>query len=180
MNRNQQDFQEFSRFVESTPRDTRPACDRLIEERVRRDICPRPEHIWVRMAVIQGVAGAASLAFCPQFGLGLPEHVPFLHAIHQSAPLGVFYFICGILFMAGGALLSCLLLTLDERRVIRRTHPVFHLLFSAMSYGALMGLGTEGFVLHSLLWIAGAFTASAGLFGAGGVLLTAWRSQGVQ
>ncbi len=156
-NRSEQQAElEFGEFLAAELMAPAPALDEVILKRVQRDLCPARWKIWLRLTLVGVTAGLFTLTICPQFGLGFGGHNEFLHAVHQAAPPQVFYLLCGLFFVSFGAGIGGMVLKRAEVRTLGQQKYLYFTLYSMLVYLGLVVLGTEAFVISSLVWVIGA------------------------
>lgn len=151
-----QTLQAFCDFVEAAPVVPSAAVDRLILDRVTRDLQPPLGWLYAKFAAIEAGAGVATLFLCPQFGFVPGGHSTYLHALHEQAGFFTFYLICGLLFVILGALLSALLLGYNELRAIGTSRYLYYLVFGVVAFLSFFVAGAEILWLSAGPWILGA------------------------
>lgn len=162
----QQLEQEFAEFIAAEPLAPTPALDDVILKRVARDLCPARWKIWARLTLVEVTAGLLTLTICPQFGLGFGQHNEFLRALHAATTPPVFYLLCGLIFVSFGAGLGGLVLAPAEIRTLGQQKYLYFTVYSLLSYLGLLGLGSEAFVISSLVWVLGALLGNILTFAA--------------
>ncbi|MDO3378862.1 hypothetical protein [Geoalkalibacter halelectricus] len=153
--RRQGDFEEFARFVEAAPLRPRAQTDAAILRQARRGQNPSPPAVLGKFLAVQLSAGIATLAVCPQFGVGAAAHQGLLHGLHAQAHPALYYLTCGLIFVLFGALLSGLAANRRELKALGRGRHAYFLGYSICAYLTLMLLGSESFLLLSMFWIVG-------------------------
>lgn len=162
---------ELADFIEARSIIPRPATEAAVFRLVRERSLFDRQAFWARFLPLQVLSGLATLALCPQFGVGGRWSGRLEALLHVSAHPWLFYATCGLFFVLFGALLSGLLLTGPQFRVA--SAPRIYRLFAAYSLGAyllLSLLGREAFVLVSLTWLLGALAGNILGFELGGWL----------
>ncbi len=162
----QQLEQEFAEFIAAEPLAPAPALDEVILLRVARDLCPARWKIWARLTLVQVTAGLLTLTICPQFGVGFGQHNEFLHALHAATTPLVFYLLCGLIFVSFGAGLGGLVLTRAEILTLGQQKYLYFTVYSLLSYFGLVILGSEAFVIISVVWVLGALLGNILTFAA--------------
>lgn len=162
----QQLEQEFAEFVAAEPLAPAAALDEMIIKRVAHNLRPVWWEIWGKLTLVEVAAGLLTLTLCPQFGLGFGQHNEFLHALHSATTPPVFYLLCGLIFVSFGAALGGLVLPPAAIRTFGRQKYLYFILYTLLAYLALVTLGSEAFVLGSLLWMAGALLGNLVAFSA--------------
>lgn len=147
---------EFAEFVDVEPATPATGVDNTVLNMVARDLRPTPWKIFVKLTLVEVAAGLATLTVCPQFGLGFVRHNALLHDLHVATSPGVFYLLCGVLFVTLGAVLAGFVLTRHEIRAISHASNRYFALYSILAYLVLVVLSPELFVAASLTWIVGA------------------------
>lgn len=162
----QESLRQFAEFVEAAPVAPSTQMDVAVLRTVAKDLRPAPSRIYAKLTLTGVATGLVTLAFCPQFGLGFGSHNEFLHTLHAATPPAVFYLLCGVLFVALGALLGGFVLTRQEIRAVSHTRNRYFAAYSVLAYATLATLGSEVFVAASLVWIVGALLSNILCFGA--------------
>ncbi|BCR06067.1 hypothetical protein DESUT3_31360 [Desulfuromonas versatilis] len=161
-----QRLREFAEFVDADPVAPTQRIDEAVRRMVVKDLRPALWKSFGKLTLVEAAAGLATLSVCPQFGLGFGGHNELLHGLHAAIPTGVFYLLCGVLFVILGAVLGGLVLTRQEIGAIGRLRHLFFTAYSLLAYVALVFLGPEAFAAGSLAWILGAILGNVGGFGA--------------
>ncbi len=147
---------KFTDFIESEQVAPNDRLDGAVLNMVRKELRPALWKVYGKLTLVEATAGLLTLTICPQFGFGLGQHNQFLHALHSSTPPAVFYLLCGLFFVLIGATLGGLLLNRAEIRTIGRSRYFYFAVYSVLAFLLLLALGTEAFVVSSLVWILGA------------------------
>ncbi|WP_305041537.1 hypothetical protein [Geoalkalibacter sp.] len=153
--RRQGNFEEFARFVEAAPLRPRTQTDAAILRQARRGQNPSLPTILGKFLAVQLSAGLATLAVCPQFGLGAATHHAFLHGLHAQSHPAFYYLSCGLIFVLFGALLSGLAANRRDLKALGRGRQAYFLGYSLCAYLALVLLDSEAFALLSVFWLIG-------------------------
>ncbi|ADH84866.1 hypothetical protein [Desulfurivibrio alkaliphilus] len=161
---------EFSAFVEARPIMPRPATEAAIFRLVRERSLFNLQAFSARFLPVQAVSGLATLAVCPQFGIGGHWGGRLEALLHVSANPWLFYATCGLFFVLFGALLSGLLIGLRPRGAGGLGAYSLFAVYSLVAYLLLSLLGGEAFVLVSLAWLVGALAGNILGFELGGRL----------
>lgn len=162
----QQLEQEFAEFIAAEPLAPSAALDEVILQRVARDLRPARWKIWTRLTLIEVTAGLLTLTICPQFGLGFGQHNQFLHSLHAATTPLVFYLLCGLIFVSFGAGIAGVVLPRAEIRILGRQKYLYFTLYTVLAYLALVTLGSEAFILSSLVWMVGGLLGNIATFSA--------------
>lgn len=162
----QQIVQEFAEFIAAEPLTPAAALDEMIIKRVARDLRPVWWKIWGKLTLVEVAAGLLTLTLCPQFGLGFGQHNEFLHALHAAATPPVFYLLCGLIFVSFGAALGGLVLPRAAIRTFGRQKYLYFTLYTLLAYLTLVTLGSEAFILSSLVWMVGGLLGNLVTFSA--------------
>lgn len=161
---------ELAAFIEARPIMPRPATEAAVFRLVRERSLFDRQAFWALFLPLQAISGLATLAVCPQFGVGGRWGGRLEALLHVSAHPWLFYATCGLFYVLFGALLSGLLTGPQFRAA---GAPRVYRLFAAYSLGAylLLGLlGSEALVLVSLAWLPGALAGNILGFELGGRL----------
>jgi hypothetical protein len=148
---------EFAEFANAAPAKPSKDVDRAVMDMVANDLLPSPMKVYGKFTLVEAASGLLTLAFCPQFGFGFGQHNEFLHSLHATTTPVVFYLLCGLFFVLLGAGMSGLILNRDEVRSVGNKKFLYFVIYSVLAYLILIMLGTEAFVISSLVWILGAF-----------------------
>ncbi len=152
----QETLQEFTYFIESEQIVPGDHLDGAVLNMVRKELRPALWKVYGKLTLVEATAGLLTLTICPQFGFGFGQHNQFLHALHSSTPPAVFYLLCGLFFVIFGATLGGLILNQAEIRTVGRSRYFYFAVYSVLAFLILLALGTEAFVISSLVWILGA------------------------
>jgi hypothetical protein len=136
-----------------------------LKEKIKHDIHQRLNPAWssvfLKLALIQFVAGFLVLLVCPQFNLGFFPHSSLGHLFMSWGEFAC-TLACGALFIGTGLMISLLVLTTDELRILRlREFSTFGIV-SLLSLGAFMILGVEFQLVLFVAWICGAMISAVG------------------
>jgi hypothetical protein len=159
-------LREFAEFIEAELIAPSKKVDEAVLREVAKDLCPAAWKVFTKLTLVEVAAGLFTLAFCPQFGLGVATHNPFLHELPAGISPAVFYFICGMLFVSLGAALGGLVLKRQEIRAVSPTRNRYFVGYSLLAYVVLVALGPEVFVASSLTWVVGALLGNVLGYGA--------------
>lgn len=162
----QQRQQEFAEFIAAEPLAPSAVLDEVIFQRVARDLRPARWKIWAKLTLIQATAGLLTLTICPQFGLGFGGHNEFLHSLHAATTPLVFYLLCGLIFVSFGAGIAGVILQRGEIRTLGQQKYLYFTLYTLLAYLALVTLGSEAFILSSLVWMVGGLLGNIVTFSA--------------
>jgi hypothetical protein len=153
----QKDYEEFSSASgEAVP----VAMSAAISERVRSDLNPSAFRVFGKTAVIHSFVGAATLLFCPQFGVSFTSGMglmPYLMKYGESVcMLG-----CGALFTAVSLMVASLVLRPEEVRALKENEILQLATLSTLSLGAISFLGGEIALTLGFVWLLGAILGGA-------------------
>jgi len=154
-------LKDFAEFIEAEPLAPSTTADRAVLGRVARDLRPAPWSVLGKLTLVEVSAGLLTLAVCPQFGLGVSRHNPWIHALHVTTSPAIFYLLCGLFFVIFGAGLGGLILNRAEIRAVGNGRYPYFFGYSVVAYLILVSLGAEAFVASSVFWILGAFLGNA-------------------
>jgi hypothetical protein len=149
------DVQEFAAFLAAEPVVPGRGTDEAILRRVRKATRPALWHVLGKLTLVQGAAGTATLAICPQFAIGFRPHSELLHLLHIWAGPVLHYLFCGIFFVIFGAVLGGLILNRAERKVLENKRNLYFLAYGLAAYSIFFALGAEALLFGILLWIGG-------------------------
>ncbi len=160
-NKNEQDIRkEFVEFISTDQIAPGKHLDRAILTKVKSDLHPSLWKVYGKFTMIEAAAGLATLAICPQFGLGFGRHNQFLHDLYSTISPFLFYLLCGVLFVVLGAILGSLVLNRAEIRATGNSKYLYFAIYSTIAYLILITLGAEVFVVSSLAWVLGALVGN--------------------
>lgn len=154
MDKNNREFLEFMGQGEKPPK--------ALMEMTSRDIqlSFQKQSILARLLSAMTLGGFATLLFCPQFGIGLPEGHGITHTFRLIGDWACATF-CGFLFLAFGVLFSNLIMKGEEIWWVwrRYKHPL--VLLPTFLWASLMltniSLSKEGeTILYHIVWLASA------------------------
>ena len=148
---------EFAEFVEVNPAAPSKKKDKAVMDMVSNDLLPAPMKVYSKFTLVEAASGLLTLTLCPQFGLGFGRHNELLHSLHAATTPVIFYLLCGLFFVLLGAGISGLILNRAEIRTVGNKKFTYFAIYSVLAYLILIVLGSEVFVLSSLIWIMGAF-----------------------
>ncbi len=157
--------QEFAEFVTVEPLAPATVLDEMIIKRVTRDLRPLWWKTWGKLTLVEVAAGMLTLILCPQFGLGF-QHNELLHTLHSATTQPIFYLLCGLIFVSLGAALGGLVLPRAAIRSFGGQKYLYFILYTLLAYLALVTLGSEAFVLSSLVWMVGGMLGNLVTFSA--------------
>jgi hypothetical protein len=144
------DSAEFRAFSQSEPIAPPPVIHDHLRRVVARDLSPSLFGITSKVAGAHLIAALVSLAICPQFGIGPFGGDAGLMAFLMSWGWMACAAGCGAVFMMGTGILSAVVLSPDEKRVLAPHSPwIFTSLSSASWAVFMMAMATEASSGHS-------------------------------
>ncbi|HEY8278466.1 MAG TPA: hypothetical protein VIH99_02505 [Bdellovibrionota bacterium] len=108
-----------------------------------------------KLAFIQTLAGALSLAYCPQFGMAFSRSHGLMHYLMQYGK-SVCMLGCGALFVGVSLLAASLVLRPEEVRALRERRLLQITATVGLSLGAFVCFGAEVMEAMTLAWALGA------------------------
>jgi len=146
---------EFKEFLEA---DTTPIPRALSENvlgAVKTQLNPSFWQVLAKLAMIQVVAGAVSLTFCPQFGVSFTGSQGLMHYLMQYGE-NVCMVGCGALFTGMSLLVASLALRPEEVRALREHRLLQVTTVAALSLAVFACSGAEIIGGFALVWTLGA------------------------
>ncbi len=132
---------------------------------IQKELNPSFSSVLVILGLIHTVAGAVTLLFCSQFGVGFSEFGKhFFHQLHQLSPVLCMGF-CGSLFVGSGAALGSYLLRPEQIRIVRK-HGFAYLAFISIFFLLVfLSLGQHSFnAVEVVSWIMAAILIGRVIF----------------
>ncbi len=160
-------IREFSHFVDAPSLTPRRKTDEAVLRRAQTGGRPSLRAVVLKFSAIQGAAGMATLALCPQFGVGTASHNAFVHSLHAHAHPALYYLSCGVLFVLLGAFLIGIASNRRDLKALGRRKFAYFCGYTLGAYLVLLLAGTEPFLLVSTFWLLGGFGAQLIGFGIG-------------
>ncbi len=152
---------ELREFVQAVPVAPSQGLSDSILSRVHRDLHPSFLALFLKLSAIHAIVGGVTLAFCPQFGLGLTAGMGlmgfFMRWGEQACMVG-----CGAVFMGGSLLIASLVLRPEEVRAIRKTELLQVGMLALLSIGSFVCTGAAVVVSLGLFWILGSIVGGLG------------------
>lgn len=146
---------EFKQFLEADTNPVPAALSENVLAAVKTQLHPTFWQVLAKLAVIQAVAGAASLAFCPQFGISFTGNHGLMHYLMQYGE-NVCMVGCGALFTGLSLLVASLALRPEEVRTLRKHRLLQVTTIAALSLAAFACSGAEIIAGYGLVWTLGA------------------------
>ena len=154
-NKEKQWLKEFQSFVQSNDSPSMET-SRAIFSHVRLDLHPPFTHVLLKLGAIQLFAGALTLLFCPQLGVGPFLSQDGLMILFMQFGAAACAAACGAIFLGIGTCLASLFLRPEELRTLRQRQLVGIPLMSVVSLMLLMLAGASGSAILYLVWLIGA------------------------
>lgn len=153
---NQQNWEsDFREFLDSEKHAVPKALSAQVLAKIDSKLHPSFWQVLGKLALVQAVAGAISLMFCPQFGISLGGGHGLMHILMKYGDT-VCQLGCGFLFMSLSLLVASFALKPEEVRAIRE-HRWLQLgslaMLSVVVFACTGGTVALGF---GLIWAAGA------------------------
>ena len=155
----QNDFKEFVHFLKDAV-EPPPALSMSTFSHVRSELNPSFPWVLFKVFLLHLVGSTATLLFCPQYEISFGASqgiMPYLMDVHPA----ICFIACGLIWMIGGQLLTFLLLTLDEKRILGGHRWSFALAAIGLSLVTFECLGNLSLDLWLALWILGALSIVA-------------------
>jgi hypothetical protein len=134
-----------------------------LKQKIRADIHARLNPSWtkvfLKLAFIQFLSSFLVFAICPQFNLAFSEHTVLGHLFMQWGEFAC-NLACGAIFLGTGTMISLLVLSFDELRVLRLKNISSFSLLSLIALTIFMVLGVKFHLVMFTAWILGALVSS--------------------
>lgn len=153
--------EEFREFATLDRVEVPKGFSEKILDHVRTSLNPSGASVFLKLTLIHFLVGAATLSFCPQFGVSLTSSMGLMHYLMQFGE-SVCMLGCGAVFMGSSLLVASLALRPEEVKVLRRNRVLQILSLAALSIGALIGVGGEVVISFGLIWVLGAILGGTG------------------
>ena len=169
--------EEFYEFM-SAPEVTPPAAVRnSVLSRVRSDLNPSNQQVFLKMLAVHSVVSLFSLSICSQFGIQFLRIYDAMGAMMSLVGHTYCMAFCGLLYLGISALALSLLLRPEEIKVVRR-HRIMQLtLLSGLSLGVFLCIGAQVLLLPGALWIVGSLIGGITTLELGWMLRSKFRRQ---
>jgi hypothetical protein len=145
---------DFRDFLDAEPAQVPILLTEKIAQRVQNELQPSSGRIFIKLVLIQAVAGSISLLFCPQFGIE-PTSSEGLMPYLMPFGMGVCMVGCGALFTSLSFLFASIALRTEEVRGIRAHRWLQLSSVTALSLGALICAGGEVAAVWAIAWAMG-------------------------
>lgn len=151
--------QSFKGFLEVEPRTVDPAVEKLLLDQIHLKLNPPLSRVFMKILMIQGITGASTLLFCPQFGTSWGGGMGLMVHFSRLGPVGCLS-ACGAVFTGVSWIVISSILNPEEVLVLQK-YKWFQLSAILMiSLGILTYLGTATSLSATVSWLAGAFSAA--------------------
>lgn len=146
------DFREFLEMEEvAVPQ----ALSARVADPILRKLNPSFWQVFLKLILIQAVAGGVSLLYCPQFGVSFTSSHGLMHYLMQYGET-VCMVGCGALFTGASLLVASFALRPEEVRVFREHRLLQMTSIAALSIGAFFCVGGTIVGGLALVWALGA------------------------
>ncbi len=117
---------------------------------------PRPAiwKIFFKLAAIQAACATFTLIFCPQFEIGFAKHDHLADLIQHSDGFG-FMFVCGMIFLGGGAAIAPIIFKQAEIKAMERSVLIYFPTASLLAVILFYSVGADIDWTHALPWFLG-------------------------
>jgi hypothetical protein len=139
--------------------------DQKIKKMILERLNPSGSRVFLKLALIQSVAGFFVLMICPQFHLGFFPH-SFLGHILMSWGEVYCNLACGAIFLGCGTFFSLVAMSADEMRVLKKFQFIQFPLLIFLSLISFVFFGVKIQLLMFLVWGLGALVSACGVLGA--------------
>lgn len=163
---------DFREFQQATPLEVPSGLEQRILQTVRRDLNVVLWKFFTKLALVQVLAGGATLLVCPQFGLGpLGGGAGIMHIVMQYGTVACALF-CGSIFLGSSAIGSLFVFGWGERQYLYKGRFWIFGVLGVASVCALMLASAVNFrslhVWHhlefALIWAVGGAVLAQLLF----------------
>jgi len=145
---------EFLEFVNSDPVPPPALLTEKLKITISQDLRPAIWKIFVKLAGMQAVCATITLFFCPQFNIGFAKHDYLANLVHHSEGL-VFMFVCGMIFLGGGAVIAPLFFNQAEMKAIERSVLIYFPITALFAVMLFYSLGADIYWSLALPWFSG-------------------------
>ena len=149
-----QDFEDFMNPKEEI--DPSSSISNIILNKVSNSLNPSQLKVFVKLLGIQGIVGAITLTFCPQFNLSLTSNMDLFHFFHTTFGEFLCLAICGGIFVGSGAFSTSLFMSTPEIRVVKESNALYYLVISLVFLGIFSLIGGEVSASLASAWVLGA------------------------
>lgn len=144
---------------------------------IKARINPPYHNILWKLFSIHLAVGAITMGLCPQLGIStFKSNINLMHYFMYWGKTSCDIF-CGLFFTSTSMLVAYLILSYDEKRVIRAKKILSSLALILFSIGFLIMFNPSLFVELSVLWIVGAFLGAFLSIEVGQVLIRGFNRQ---
>lgn len=145
---------EFQEFLNSDKEAVPSHLSENMLKSVYLELNPSNLKVFIKIAFIHFVVGAATLLFCPQFGFSLTSGMGLMHYLMKYGEhicmLG-----CGAFFTGTSLLVVSYALKPEEVRKLKQNGFLQLAALSTLSLGAMLCFGAEVVASLGLVWIVG-------------------------
>lgn len=142
---------DFRAFLEAEPRPAPAPLSANVRGQVLRLLQPPFWLVFLKLALVQAVAGGVTLLYCPQFGFSLTGSHGLMHYLMQYGEV-VCMAGCGALFTSASLLAASLVLRTEEVRALR-AHRLLQLSsLAGLSLGVFFCAGASVAAGMGLVW----------------------------
>ena len=150
---------EFLDFVSSDPVNPPTVLTDKIKTNIGQSLNPSIWKIFSKLATIQAVYASLTLFICPQFEIGFDKHDYLVDLIQHSGGFG-FLFVCGIIFLGGGAAIAPIIFNQAELEAIERSVLVYFPTVSFLAVILFYSVGADIDWTRAMPWFLGATLGS--------------------
>ncbi len=169
--------EEFHEFLSADEVRPSPALSDAILIRVRQDLSPSGQKVFLKMLAVHTLVSVFSLSVCSQFGIRSFKIYDAMESMMAVAGEAYCMALCGLLYLSISGLALSFLLSPEELKVIRRQKFLQLTLLTGVSLGVFLCLGAEVLLVPGALWVAGSLIGGVTTLELGWLLRSKFRNQ---
>jgi hypothetical protein len=151
---------DFKEFISAKSEIVPDFLSQNVLSEIGHELNPSALKVFVKVSLIQFIAGLISLLFCPQFGLSFSSRAGIMPYLMKFGD-GICMLGCGALFTSLSFLAVSFFLRAEEIRALKK-HEVLQLgSIATLALGSFFCLGGEIVLALGLVWMLGAIMGGA-------------------
>ncbi len=151
---------DFDLFKEEPIKSSPIELDQKVKGQVYKALTPKPFSLFLKLISLHGIVGFLTMLFCPQFDMSLTNNHEVFHYLHHNFGAQICMFICGMIFLGTGSLISASFIRIEEMRAIHRHNILYPLGLSSTFLFFFFAFGAEIYLKMTLFWVLGAILSS--------------------
>jgi len=151
--------EEYEVFLQSEAVPPPAHLSEAVCRRVYKDLNPSALRVFAKLCLSTVMGGLLSLAFCPQFGLGLTQPGSALMGFFEGLGETGCTLACGAIFLGTSTAIAGVILRIEEIRLIRRRSFLQIPCMALLVLSAFVCAGAEVLIGYAVLWWLGAVVA---------------------